>query len=90
MTWVREHLGNATVIGRRSEGSDRVPADQKAARSDYVLRAMAASEIAESCPEPNIRRSFLTLAARWLWAAQGPAPGFCGKAADVGARSQAS
>jgi hypothetical protein len=32
----------------------------------YVLRALAASEIAESCPEPRIRRSFETLAGRWL------------------------
>ena len=32
----------------------------------YVLRALAASEIAESCPEPRIRRSFVTLAGRWL------------------------
>lgn len=63
-----------------------MPADQKAARADYVLRAMAASEIAESCPEPRIRRAFLTLSARWLWAAQGSAPGFCGKAEDVDAR----
>ena len=32
----------------------------------FVLRAMAASEIAESCPEPRIRRSFEGLTARWL------------------------
>jgi hypothetical protein len=61
-----------------------VPADEKALRADYVLRAMAASEIAESCPEPAIRRSFLTLAARWLWAAQSTRQGLCGKAADAG------
>ena len=64
-----------------------MPADEKTVRADYVLRAMAASEIAESCPEPRIRRSFLTLAARWLWAAQGSTPpGLCGKAADIEGR----
>jgi hypothetical protein len=60
-----------------------VPTDEKAIRADYVLRAMAASEIAESCPEPGIRRAFLTLAARWLWAAQSSRRGLCGKAADA-------
>lgn len=65
-------------------------ADEKAVRADYVLRAMAASEIAESCPEPSIRRAFLTLSARWLWAAQGSSPGFCGKAAGIGSRAQVS
>ena len=59
--------------------------DEKALRADYVLRAMAASEIAESCPDPTIRRAFLTLAARWLWIAGSPKEGLCGKAADVGA-----
>lgn len=34
--------------------------------SAYVLRAMAASEIAESCSEPTIRQSFVELTARWL------------------------
>jgi hypothetical protein len=32
----------------------------------YVLRALAASEIAESCTEPAIRESFFELAAAWL------------------------
>jgi len=63
-------------------GRDRVPADDKALRADYVRRALAASEIAESCPEPAIRRSFLSLAAHWLWAAQSTRQGFCGKADD--------
>jgi hypothetical protein len=38
---------------------------EQAAR-DYVLRALAASEIAESCHEPAIRASFLALAEHWL------------------------
>ena len=54
--------------------------DAKTARADYVLRAMAASEIAESCPDPNIRRSFLALASRWLWLAGATREGLCGKA----------
>ncbi|WP_165844017.1 hypothetical protein [Phenylobacterium kunshanense] len=33
---------------------------------DFVLRALAASEIAESCHEPAIRASFLALAEHWL------------------------
>lgn len=32
----------------------------------FVLRAMAASEIAASCSEPGIRRSFEALTERWL------------------------
>lgn len=32
----------------------------------YVLRALAASEIAESCSEPAIRQSFVDLTAAWL------------------------
>ena len=36
----------------------------------YVLRALAASEIAESCPEPRLRRRFTRLAGRWLAAAE--------------------
>jgi hypothetical protein len=61
-------------------------------RAEYVRRALAASEIAESCPDPAIRRSFLSLAARWLWAAQGSREGFCGKAVDgaAGRSGQAS
>lgn len=51
---------------------DKPQIDEKAARADYVLRAMAASEIAESCPEPTIRHAFLTLAARWLRFAESP------------------
>jgi hypothetical protein len=56
--------------------------DERAARADYVLRAMAASEIAESCPDPAIRRSFLSLAASWLWRAQAKPAGLCGKAVE--------
>lgn len=33
---------------------------------DFVLRALAASEIAESCTEPRIRESFFALAEDWL------------------------
>jgi hypothetical protein len=33
---------------------------------DYVLRALAAAEIAESCTEPRIRESFFALAEGWL------------------------
>ena len=54
---------------------DEPEIDEKAARADYVLRAMAASEIAESCPEPTIRRAFLHLAARWLRFAEFPREG---------------
>jgi len=57
--------------------------EERAARADYVLRAMAASEIAESCPDPAIRRSFLDLAAQWLWRAQAKPVGLCGKAAET-------
>jgi hypothetical protein len=64
---------------------EKVQTDEQAMRADYVLRAMAASEIAESCPDPSIRRAFLTLAARWLWTAGSPSEGLCGKAVDVGA-----
>jgi hypothetical protein len=64
---------------------EKVQTDEQAMRADYVLRAMAASEIAESCPDPSIRRGFLTLAARWLWIAGSPSEGLCGKAVDVGA-----
>ena len=63
---------------------ETTPPDEKAMRADYVLRAMAASEIAESCPDPTIRRAFLTLAARWLWIAESPKEGLCGKAIDAG------
>lgn len=36
------------------------------AARDFVLRALAASEIAESCHEPAIRASFLALSEHWL------------------------
>jgi hypothetical protein len=57
---------------------------KKARRSDYVLRAMAASEIAESAPTPALQRQFLSLAALWLWEAQDERPGLCGKASPLG------
>jgi len=38
--------------------------------SNYVLRALAASEIAESCSEPAIRQSFVELTALWLTEAE--------------------
>lgn len=43
------------------------PADGSS--QDFVLRALAASEIAESCTEPRIRQSFFALAEDWLRAA---------------------
>jgi len=43
---------------------------ETARRADYVLRALAASEIAESAPTAELRMSFLELSAQWLWAAQ--------------------
>ena len=64
---------------------EKAQTEEKAMRAAYVLRAMAASEIAESCPDPTIRRAFLTLAARWLWIAESPREGLCGKAVDLGA-----
>jgi hypothetical protein len=45
---------------------------ETARRADYVLRALAASEIAESAPTAELRKWFLDLTAQWLWAAQGP------------------
>ena len=45
---------------------------ETARRADYVLRALAASEIAESAPTAELRKSFLDLTAQWLWAAQAP------------------
>ncbi len=49
---------------------------------DFVLRALAASEIAESCHEPAIRASFLALAEHWLARA--------GEADNVAARLRAA
>ena len=45
---------------------------ETARRADYVLRALAASEIAESAPTAELRKSFLDLTAQWLWAAETP------------------
>ena len=47
--------------------------DEAERRSDYVLRALAASEIAESAPTVALRQSFLDLSAQWLGEAQQPA-----------------
>jgi hypothetical protein len=38
--------------------------------SDFVLRALAATEIAEGCRDPTIRQSFVDLAEHWLDLAQ--------------------
>jgi hypothetical protein len=37
---------------------------------DFVLRALAAAEIAEGCCDPTIRQSFMNLAEHWLDLAQ--------------------
>jgi hypothetical protein len=52
-----------------------MPGPTEASAQDFVLRALAASEIAESCTEPRIRESFFALAEGWLKAA--------GRAEDV-------
>ena len=54
----------------------RMARSNDASAQDYVLRALAASEIAESCTEPNIRQRFFALAEDWLMAA--------GRAVDAG------
>lgn len=42
----------------------------------YVLRALNAAEIAESCLEPRLRQSFFELSEAWLaLASAGPAEG---------------
>ena len=33
---------------------------------DFVVRALAATEIAESCPEPDLKAAFFALAELWL------------------------
>jgi hypothetical protein len=33
---------------------------------ECVLRALIASEIADSCPDPSLRRSFFELTSTWL------------------------
>jgi hypothetical protein len=43
-----------------------MPGKSEASAQDFVLRALAASEIAESCTEPRIRESFFALAEGWL------------------------
>jgi hypothetical protein len=43
-----------------------MPGPTEASAQDFVLRALAASEIAESCTEPRIRESFFALAEGWL------------------------
>jgi hypothetical protein len=59
---------------------EEMPMDDPA--RDFVLRALAASEIAESCHEPAIRASFLALAEHWLARA--------GEADNVAARLRAA
>lgn len=41
-------------------------------RKEFVLRALAASEIAASCTEPELQASFFTLAEHWLREAEDP------------------
>jgi len=44
-------------------------------RKECVLRALAATEIADSCSEPQIRERFFSLAEHWLdLAEQGARP----------------
>lgn len=43
-----------------------MPGPTETSAQDFVLRALAASEIAESCTEPRIRESFFALAEGWL------------------------
>ena len=50
-----------------------------ASASDFVLRALIASEIAETCLEPALRSDFVALAGDWLALAaevseDGPSP----------------
>ncbi|MFC3070186.1 hypothetical protein [Phenylobacterium soli] len=37
----------------------------------YILRALHASEIAESCPDPELRQAFQDLTGTWLAMAAG-------------------
>ena len=39
---------------------------QSHTRGEFVLRALAASEIGETCTEPKLRASFFALAEHWL------------------------
>lgn len=41
---------------------------------ELVLRALAAAEIAESCSDADLQRSFYDLAEHWLASAAGEAP----------------
>lgn len=41
---------------------------------DLILRALHASEIAESCPEPGLRKAFEELTSTWLAMAAGEIP----------------
>lgn len=38
---------------------------------DFILRALHASEIAESCPDPELRQAFEDLTSTWLSMAAG-------------------
>ena len=44
--------------------------DETVRGRDFVLRALAAAEIAEGCCDPTIRQSFMNLAEHWLDLAQ--------------------
>lgn len=41
-------------------------ARREESRRDYVLRALAATKMADSCKEPALRESFFELAEEWL------------------------
>lgn len=41
-------------------------ARREESRRDYVLRALAAAKMADSCREPALRESFFELAEEWL------------------------
>lgn len=41
---------------------------------DLILRALHASEIAESCPDPELRQAFEALTTTWLTLAAGEDP----------------
>lgn len=45
--------------------------NQHPTAGDFILRALHASEIAESCPDPDLREAFVTLSRTWLDQAAG-------------------
>ena len=46
-------------------------ADVQLTPGECILRALTASEIADSCVEPSLRRWFLDLSSTWLARAEG-------------------